>query len=41
MVYKKLTYFMMLFYIKSILCGVEFNFLKLGEESCYIKVNAH
>lgn len=37
---KKLAYFMMLFYIKSILCGVELNFLKLGKESCYIKANA-
>jgi len=32
---------MMLFYTKSILCHVELIFLKLGEDSCYIKANAH
>lgn len=41
MVSKKLTYFIMLFCIKSILCGVELNCLKLGEESCYMNANAH
>lgn len=32
---------MMLFYIESILCGVELNFLKFGKESHYVKANAH